>query len=106
MPWSCDQAIRPAMWRCSKILRVLQQHHIAMARADAQPAAEETAGLTTAVVCYVRFAPESGQIADASVCPLCANRGQMHRNKRRARIVEIYSVTSSRDRTPAISRNG
>src|SRR5215831_3598737 len=27
MRWSCDQAIRPAMWRCSKILRVLQQHH-------------------------------------------------------------------------------
>src|SRR5262249_7647345 len=27
MPWSCDQAIRPAMWRCAKILRVLQQDH-------------------------------------------------------------------------------
>src|SRR5262245_518279 len=25
--WACDQAIRPAMWRCVKILRVLQQHH-------------------------------------------------------------------------------
>src|SRR5262245_3354180 len=24
---ACDQAIRPAMWRCVKILRVLQWHH-------------------------------------------------------------------------------
>src|SRR5262249_9602123 len=43
----------------------------------------------------VRFTPESGQTADISVCPLCAKSGQMHRNKRRARIVEIYSVTAT-----------
>src|SRR5262245_57574933 len=55
---------------------------------------------------HVRFTPESGHQSARRECPLCANSGQMHRNKRRARIVEIYSVTSSRDRTPAISRNG
>jgi hypothetical protein len=27
MRWPCDQAIRPAMWRCAKMLRVLQRHH-------------------------------------------------------------------------------
>jgi hypothetical protein len=29
----------------------------------------------------VRFTPESGQIADISVCPLCARSDQMHRSK-------------------------
>src|SRR5262249_16974216 len=43
----------------------------------------------------VRFTPESGQTAHISVCALCAKSGQMHRNKRRARIVEIYSVTAT-----------
>jgi len=39
---------------------------------------------------YVRFTPESGQIADASLGPLCAKSGHSHRSKR-----FCYSITSS-----------
>src|SRR5262245_56424927 len=37
----------------------------------------------------VRFAPESGRIADISVCPLCANSDLTRRSKK------CYSITSS-----------
>ena len=33
-------------------------------------------------VTNVRFAPESGQIADISGCPLCANRVLTHRSEK------------------------
>src|SRR5215471_16862356 len=38
----------------------------------------------------VRFTPERGQIADISVCPLCANRALTRRSKKHR-----YSITSS-----------
>jgi hypothetical protein len=30
---------------------------------------------------YVRFIPKSGQTADSSICPLCANTGHSHCSK-------------------------
>jgi hypothetical protein len=39
---------------------------------------------------HVRFAPESGQTAEASICPLCAKSGQTHCSKKHR-----YSITSS-----------
>jgi len=38
----------------------------------------------------VRFAPESGQRTDVSVCPLCAKSGLVRCSKRRARVAMIY----------------
>jgi hypothetical protein len=43
-----------------------------------------------AIVADVRFAFESGQMADISVSPLCAKSGLMHRSKK-----HCYSITSS-----------
>src|SRR5262249_35735308 len=39
---------------------------------------------------HVRFAPESGQVADVSICPLCAKSGHSHCSKKHR-----YSITSS-----------
>ena len=39
---------------------------------------------------HVRFAPESGQTAEASICPLCAKSGHTHCSKKHR-----YSITSS-----------
>src|SRR5262245_50666670 len=50
-------------------------------------------------------APEPTPCCQALPCPALW-REPVHRSKRRARAVNIYSVTSSRDQTPAISRNG
>src|SRR5262249_19285946 len=55
---------------------------------------------------YARFGVTSRRSGVTQPCPLCAISGQMHRNKGHARVVKSYSVTSSRDRTPRISRNG
>src|SRR5262249_39141131 len=37
---------------------------------------------------YVRFTPESGQTAEASICPLCAKSGLMHCSKRYCDLVD------------------
>ena len=48
-------------------------------------------------VTNVRFAPESGQIADISGCPLCANRVLTHHSKK----APLFDHTSSARATPA-----
>ena len=45
----------------------------------------------------VRFAPEGGQIADISGCPLCANRVLTHHSKK----APLFDHTSSARATPA-----
>ena len=57
-------------------------------------------------VTNVRFAPESGQTAEASICPLCANRVITHCSKRHRLFDHLVGAQQerSRDRQPQMLR--
>src|SRR5215475_11128704 len=53
---------------------------------------------------HVRFTPESGQIADIAVCPLCAKSRLMHRSKKKIALGRRLPAVISRLLRHALGR--